>query len=747
MQSETSNFEPQTEQETNNPNNPNTVGKKEKETGKWFSKAMFLQTMNTFSPIPIVYFALLFLAMPMDIFLWDIGDLDLTTGLYKELSNYANYGLRMGLPTAFLLGCLSAMMVFRYLCNNRSSNMVHSLPIKREALYVTQYIAGLSFVILPNIALLICTLMACAVHGIYYPEPFVIMFLVHCGLYTFFYSFAVLCAMLTGSVGSIFLYFLILNFVVAFVTLLVQPLLEIFYLGYIGSTFSYPFVRWLTPLYALTYGSAVRPVYQYTAEPMLPGGYFDPYPENISYVIGESSWLVGYGVVTVFFVVAGFFLYKARHIETAGEAVAAEWLKPVFRFSVGVIGGLAMGIVSTLFVITSYEDAIVSTILPIYSLGWCLIFVYLSEMIIQKSFRVFSAWKKSFLPLGTVALIFAWLIFDWSGFVHYIPPVEEIRSVEMVGLRSYPEDSASTVSGFPQQDGLIQAELGQAVTEIHENVILNAQDYLYRRQNSLSVEGEMQNVYFTYKLVGGDDLLERGYHILCDWEEAKTEGTLEEQMLTLVNDKSRQEYSYQLDELLGNVVNVQFINVYDQQNEEFDTRELSEIDRELSSFQLEMIEEELAQAVLRDFEAGNIGEKFLEKKDERYLEDYSSVQLMFTWEGPVEDYQVANVSNTEVKEVLLGSDGSSAQSGSTSVAISHKAKYTMEVLKKYNLTRRFQVLTNQEILDLCVSWFELYVETLDETYLKKMDATWLISVSGDRMEIGLDPMSYLYMLK
>lgn len=218
-------------------------------------------------------------------------------------------------------------------------------------------------------------------------------------------------------------------------------------------------------------------------------------------------------------------------------------------------------------------------------------------------------------------------------------------------------------------------------------------------------------------------------------------------MLALANDKARQEHSYQLEQMIGHVASVQFTNVYDKQNDEFDIRELSEIDRELSSYQLDIIREELAEAVLRDFAAGNIGEKFLDKTNERYLEESTSFKLVFSWEKPNEDYFVANVSHSDAKPSTLGESEGETLQGYISVAITPQAKYTMKVLETYQLTQRFEVLTNQQILDQCVVWFEEYLSTLDEGYLKKMDATWLVSNGSVQEELGRDPMSYLYALK
>ena len=47
------------------------------------------------------------------------------------------------------MGLVCAMAVFSYLYSSRSACMMHALPLRREALFLTQYLAGLSFLLLP----------------------------------------------------------------------------------------------------------------------------------------------------------------------------------------------------------------------------------------------------------------------------------------------------------------------------------------------------------------------------------------------------------------------------------------------------------------------------------------------------------------------------------------------------------------------------------------------------------------------
>lgn len=59
---------------------------------------------------------------------------------------------------ALIFGLLSAMAVFSYLYNSRSVGLMHTLPLKREGLFLTNYLSGLSCFLLPNLAVFVLSL-------------------------------------------------------------------------------------------------------------------------------------------------------------------------------------------------------------------------------------------------------------------------------------------------------------------------------------------------------------------------------------------------------------------------------------------------------------------------------------------------------------------------------------------------------------------------------------------------------------
>ena len=66
-----------------------------------------------------------------------------------------------GPVVACLYGVAVAMAVFSYLYSARSVSLMHSLPIRRSGLFLTNYISGLLFFVVPN--LILCGITAASV--------------------------------------------------------------------------------------------------------------------------------------------------------------------------------------------------------------------------------------------------------------------------------------------------------------------------------------------------------------------------------------------------------------------------------------------------------------------------------------------------------------------------------------------------------------------------------------------------------
>ncbi len=669
---------------------------------KYFSKAMFLQTVDSLLPIPIIYFLVIFLALPMNIFMLEEGTAQ--GDFYMlEFAQYVYYIQTYGISTTFLLGCLSALLVFRYLYLGKSANMVHALPIHRTSLFFTQYLAGLSFVIVPNILLVILTVIACLFQGFVFVTPLLYMFWVSSAMYFFFYSFAVFCAMFTGSPGAVAIFYLIFNFIVAFVTLLLDPVFDMYYLGYTGDILSYPFVQLLTPIYALVFGSKV-----YVGIEGIPdiAHYWDQVPldvitkEDLIFSMAEIRILLAYVAVAVVMIGISWFVYRRRHLETAGEAVAVPAMKPVFRMCITVVGGISMGIV-TLFLITeSWESHLANLVLPLYSLVWGVVFAFVSDMILQKTFRVLKYWKNTILPVLAIGFVFLAMVMDFTGYESHIPQSNDVEMVVVDMPYVYPTDSVLNWGWTSTQGENFDTQFAQ-ITNLHQEALASARTGFTGETNlSLRFRYHLQNGYIT----------SRDYFLEVGEEEAVTQT-----FLALANDKAMQEHAYGFASAQEHgLISLSFEQLYDTKSDSFIMSDVSFLFPDATGSQVKEMEHDLLDAMAKDFEEGNLGIKFLDRTHPEIIEKGMYTMVVFQWnEISYEEATGLSATATETKPTAQGLSQSvtlengvqTTQLRESYVAITQECVHTMAVVESWDLSEEYRIFSNLDAMTQFRDWY------------------------------------------
>ena len=116
--------------------------------------------------------------------------------------NYLASSISAAAALSFLFGILTAMAVFSYLYNSRSAGFFHTLPMRREGLFLTNYLSGLAFLLVPNVVVFLLSLAVEGAFGLLVFSSLFTWLVVTCMLNLFFYSFAVFCAMFTGHIHS-----------------------------------------------------------------------------------------------------------------------------------------------------------------------------------------------------------------------------------------------------------------------------------------------------------------------------------------------------------------------------------------------------------------------------------------------------------------------------------------------------------------------------------------------------------------
>lgn len=387
-------------------------------------------------------------------------------------------------------GVLVAMAVYSHLYSTRSANFTAALPPKRTAMFATHYLTGLLWLVVP---FLVMAAIAMAIYQVKL-QDFTTVFQVFgpgmsmgVGLLLFFYSFAVLCGMLTGHLLALPAFYAIFNGLVGGVWLLLTAIFQEFYYGYPGSVSVVPaWVAWLTPAWNL--------LRQYASN----GTGISPATVAVYTVVGVLMALV-----------AGL-LYLKRPMERAGDVVIWAGLRPVFRYGVALCSGLALGSFTRIVLNLGPLGLAVSAIL--WSVAGC----FVAQMFLTKSVRVLRYWKGA----GAVALSFAALFgviqLDLTGYETRVPDPDDVVSVSISGLDSRPRDTASDFRNISTSD----SEAISLLTQLHQQLVdqFDTDDFDWSNDDVTSLD-------LTYTLINGTRI-SRSYMVPLHESDETRPGTI-----------------------------------------------------------------------------------------------------------------------------------------------------------------------------------------------------------------------------
>ena len=146
---------------------------------------------------------------------------------------------------SLLYAILCAMAVWSYLYNARSVGLMHTLPIRREGLFLTNFLSGMAMLLIPYVVLGgLCVLISLA-YGCLDPLGLAVTILGVLGESFFYFSSATLVAFITSNLFAL----PVLYFLLHFLAVLLDWLVSIFAKGFLfGLSGSYSgAVEWLSP--------------------------------------------------------------------------------------------------------------------------------------------------------------------------------------------------------------------------------------------------------------------------------------------------------------------------------------------------------------------------------------------------------------------------------------------------------------------------------------------------------------------
>lgn len=365
----------------------------------YFNKGVYFSNLKRFWLIGFAFALLLSLIIfsfinSLNYRSYDGTAMDVSAKMAKEV--FPALGLVMMLFLSFF-SLISALAVFSYMHLPKNTAMIHALPIKREGLFITNYLSGLTLVFLPVILGGCILMIGYLAVGVTHLEAVLLWVLVSLVLGLLLYSFAVFAGMFTGHIAAQAIFYLIFNLLVAFLDMVTVDVLANFLLGY-----SRPRYSQFSPFSPLLY---------------IEGLYYSFHTENSQYGV-----LIGYFLAALLFTAGALLIYRKRRMEVAGDVVSLKVMRPVFKYSVAICSSALFG--SILIEVLNMGRGLSAYI--ICSLLGGFIGYFAAEMLLKKTFKVFKRWKGFVAYALILTCLFIGLELDPMGYETYIPAAEEV---------------------------------------------------------------------------------------------------------------------------------------------------------------------------------------------------------------------------------------------------------------------------------------------------------------------------------
>ena len=431
---------------------------------------------------------------------------------------------------SLLHAILCAMTVWSYLYNARSVGLMHTLPITRTGLFVTNFLSGMAMMLIPYaVTGLLCILISLA-YGGFDAVSLLVTILCVLGESFFYFASATFVAFMVGNVFALPAVYFLLHFLAVLLDWLLSMFAGNFIFG-LDKWYS-GVVEWLSPTVYLENHVCVNSTYEtITTQTSLTGAYSET--NRLTAVSMENFWLIGvYALVGVAFLALAYVLYTRRRSESAGDVVAVGWMKPVFRFGLAALAALLGGQALYALFWSNFQDGRYYDLLPmtVCMLVAGAIGYYAASMLLAKSLRVFrGSWKGlALVAAGCVALCCV-LRFDLLGISRRVPEAGQVENVEFYAAEN-------TYTLYPGEDDALLEQ----VRSLHKAIVAD-QDYVRTYEDSdrryLAVSDDtMTETYirFIYTLNNGLKV-ERRYNLPLTEYRMEQESTYDDLLDTLVN--------------------------------------------------------------------------------------------------------------------------------------------------------------------------------------------------------------------
>ncbi|WP_182199912.1 DUF6449 domain-containing protein [Paraliobacillus salinarum] len=421
----------------------------------WFKKELVKQDFRQVGWISLVYTVILFIVMPLNIAMYLSQDNMYTYITDNTYNNLFEFAPPIQLLTIFVAPVILAIALFRYMQVNHSADYMHSLPMKRQTIFYHKFGLGMFLLVATDLFIslvLVVISFTFDVSHFYTFSDIGIWFSLRLLLQSLVFSITVFVGMLTGlsTIQGIFTY--IFMFFPVGITMLIMFNLDQILIGFPTN-------------YLLE-----DQIYRYS--PIT-------YSWELLYEMnGTIVDIMSYILFTLFFTGISLWLYTKRRTEAASQTVAFAPLRPIFKYSftfcMTLVGGSYFGGLQNQY-------------------GW-LIFGYvfgsiigyvIAQMILKKTWRVFSDWKSYFYYVLACSILFVLISLDITGYESRVPNLDDIEQVYLMEQETVNWQEGANDE---QYEGIKSQSLINEVRDIHQKLIASSERSNLDRYYSNTIE-------------------------------------------------------------------------------------------------------------------------------------------------------------------------------------------------------------------------------------------------------------------
>ncbi len=485
----------------------------------FFNRTMIKKNVARSWIAGVLWFAWIFYRYPLG-FLLVIWDKSAESAVqygkgYALLQSLTTTGMFSDALIASVLAIAVVMLNFSYLFKKRDCYMIHSFPVGRKSLFFSGLTSTLLVMLLPVLLNGIFMGILAVGTGAGYLRMVGISSAILLISVIIFVGMSVFTIMISGQAVTTLVFYLIFNFLFEMIRSVLITAVNTLMFG-MGESSEFTFLSILSPVSYLSDMSIEIDVdWSKDGEQIT----------KLSTAFTDGKVLLFYLILGIFLMIAAYFLYQHKKLETVNDFITVPFMKWVFSFGASFFISLsaAIFVVSTLktsfnFNYNSYfAVAIVLTVI-------CGFFVFfLSQMLIEKNIWVLKK-EKMLAWAGYTVVAFLFLLsfrFDFWNMEDYIPDASQIEWAGYQDRYTQIYTDADNIAKFIQ---------------LHKAILKDKKEMSDMAFYNGASE-DVQNIAFRYKLKNGKTIIRYYFFVNPKQEEfSDSYSEITESFLALAND-------------------------------------------------------------------------------------------------------------------------------------------------------------------------------------------------------------------